>query len=157
MRRTYKTLLTPAECQTRLRACIDFVSLNFGQERYTGWVKFGIFHISYKDGEYSFQKYIFNKVIGKITSKQGQTIVKFKSYKGLTDIISLFVIFTLSFLIFLLVETNLPIIYTLLFSALCCCLSSVISFLSTWLSETGRDNEIELIQFMERNLELVEI
>lgn len=97
---------------------------------------------------------IFNKIIGTVKEKDGYTHVTFRLYKGLTDLISLLFIFVVSFLILSVRFYELNVFSRAGLSLLCCFFAASITFCFTWLSEDGQDGEVQLVEFVKRNLEL---
>jgi hypothetical protein len=158
MKRKYFSTLSKRECESFIEENIDFISFNIGQEHFSGWTKLGFFNISYVSGKYRLYNPIYNKVIGRITNKDGNTIVSIHSYKGLTDIFSLLLLFAFSFAIISLVEMNYGynIFAAIGLSALCCAFASIITYVATYLSKQGKEGEEGLLNFLETNLNLAQ-
>lgn len=156
MKRKYISTLSEKECKSFIKENIDFISFNFTQEHFIGWTKFGFFSITYKSGKIRMYNPIFNKALGRITSKNGKTMVSFRTYKGLTDIFSLFFIFVSSFIILSAAGINYEfnVIQVIGLSALCCALVSIITFAASYLSEEGQEGENQLSNFLQRSLNL---
>lgn len=153
--RSYVTDLSKKECKSIFDQCVDFMSLSFGQEKLTGWMKYGFFSISYKSGKIRMYNPIFVKVIGKISERNGKAIVEFSTYRGLTDIFSMLFIFLGSLGILIIVsDGELGLMHLLLLSILCCSLASSITFLFSFFSSEGKEGEERIIEFLERNLRL---
>ncbi|CAM4447185.1 SMODS and SLOG-associating 2TM effector domain-containing protein [Paenibacillus tarimensis] len=134
---------------------MDFTLIDNWSERYSGWVKRGLFSISYKSGKICMNNPIFNKAIGRISTRKGVTVVSFRTYRGLTDILSLAILFAGSFAIILATSSQVLDIGTIaLLSLFCCSLAAVITYTFTSLSSEGREGEEYLIGFLERVLEL---
>ncbi|MCF2945429.1 hypothetical protein [Paenibacillus tarimensis] len=82
-------------------------------------------------------------------------MVSFRTYRGLTDILSLAILFAGSFAIILATSSQVLDIGTIaLLSLFCCSLAAVITYTFTSLSSEGREGEEYLIGFLERVLEL---
>lgn len=156
MKRKYISTLSEKECKSFIKENVDFISFNFTQEHFTGWTKFGFFSIAYKSGKIKMYNPIFNKAIGRITSKNGGTMVSFRTYKGLTDIFSLLFLFVSSFIILLAAGINYEFNVTQVIglSVLCCAFASSITFVASCLSEEGQEGESELCDFIQRSLSL---
>jgi len=158
LKRTYATRLSPADCQAVIRDCVDLISFNIGVEAFTGWAKLSRFSISYKSGKMRRFNPIFNKAIGRLERKGGKTIVTFTTYKGLTDLFSLLFLFIGSFLIIAIASRGELGVWAMSgLSPFCCFLAATITFALTWISDEGREGERQLIEFLERNLELENI
>jgi hypothetical protein len=158
VKKEYFSTLSRKECESFIKENIDYFSFNIGQEHFSGWTKFGFFCISYISGKYRLYNPIYNKVIGRIADKNGNTTVSIHLYKGLTDIFSLLLLFVCSFTIVSLVEMNYKynIFAAIGLSALCCAFASIITYVSTYMSKQGKEGENELLNFLERNLSLMQ-
>lgn len=153
IRRTYTTTLSIKECHRIIRENLELIFFNYGSDRFEGWVRLGFIRIIFTNSLFRLQKPIFNRVTGRIRSKGGITRVFVHTYQGLTDIISLLKIFLFSSMVILIIF-NSPILNLLIVSIIISLFLSFLSFLMTVLSENGKSNEFELIDFLERSLDL---
>lgn len=89
------------ECRTLLRQNLDS-RFDFGMERHIGWVIAYFFSMSYhsKNEIRLLDGLIFHKAMGFLSGKKENTSVYFVVFKGLTDPISIFFLFSVSFLAF---------------------------------------------------------
>ena len=155
MKRRYTTMLSVDESRARIKENIDLFPFNFGYETFFGWVKYRIFSINYSDGKIRRNNPIFNKVIGRILTKKGKTIIEFRTFNGLTDTFSLIYIGLGSFLILLFATQGILDLWSMLvFSMLCCIFTALVTFIFTILSTEGKEGEQRLIEFLENILEL---
>ena len=88
------------ECRALLRQNLDS-RFDFGMERHVGWVIGYFFSMSYHSGDEVGLYYllVFHKAMGFLSGKKGSTNVHFVVFKGLTDPVSLLLLFVVSFLI----------------------------------------------------------
>lgn len=106
--------MSPKEYCSRLRSRLDSPFL-LGQERFTGWCLGNVFSVNYYSGkEFGRRNYpISNKAIGMVTRKNDQTCVSYFIFPGMTDPISLAILFLLTFLIFFVTGTPYPVLFAL--------------------------------------------
>ncbi|WP_181438863.1 hypothetical protein [Paenibacillus sambharensis] len=136
---------------------MDLTLFDDWSEHHSGWIKRGWFSISYKSGKIRMYNPVFNKVIGRIKTRKGVTMVSFRTYRGLTDILSLVILFAGSFALILATSSQVLDIGTIaLLSLFCCSLAAVITYTFTSLSSEGREGEEYLINLLERVLELTD-
>ncbi|MGZ9585779.1 hypothetical protein [Paenibacillus marinisediminis] len=157
MKRTYTSGYTKQECISFIKENVDFVSLQYGIEHVKGWTRFSLFSLSYRNGEIRRNNPIFNKAVGRIKTKQGKTIVSFRTYKGLTDIFSVLGLFASSVVIVTLASlssSGIPLHFILLMALICTLLGASITWIWSSLSTEGIEGEQELIAYMERALKL---
>ena len=153
-KRRYITKLPRKECLSFIKENIDFIRFDFYNESFRGWTKFGIFSISYNDGEHNRRRIVRNKAVGRISVKDGKTHVRFRLYKGWTDP------FALIYTMFLFSCINLimgpPFISEMFFLSvsLLPAIMVLYSWLYTILSEDGHSNEAILLAYVERVFEL---
>lgn len=153
--RKYITSLSPKECTSIIKDSIDFISIGFGFEKFTGWILLNIFSISFSSGPIRLYNPIYNKIIGKISKKDGVTYVSIIKFKGLTDFFSIGFIFILSFIIILIASQGLLNVWILIcMSLLCCLLAAIITFTFTRITIEGQNGDKRLTEFIERNLDL---
>ena len=89
--------------------------LMLGQERFAGWCLGPVFSVNYYSGkEFGRRNYpISNKAIGLVTEKNGQSCVSYFVFPGMTDPISLAILFLLTLFIFLIIEAPYPALFAL--------------------------------------------
>lgn len=153
-KRRYISKLSQKECISFIKDNIDFIHFNFYDESFRGWTKFGIFSISYNDGEQKRRRIVRNKAVGRISVKDGQTRIRFRLYKGWTDIFS--IIYTMLLASFLNVVMGPPFI-SYMFLASVTVIPAILvlySWLYTILSKDGHFNEVTLLSYLERVFEL---
>lgn len=125
----------------------------FGEERYTGWCKFGFFSVRYHSGKELWQFYyqIFNKCLGYIRNKNGQTTIRYLHFHGLTDPVSLLTQYIGSFLILYIVKTRfqLDLGDVLVYSLLPTAIAALFTCIFTAFSGQGYQNQRELDSFLD--------
>lgn len=153
-KRKYTTKLSRKECISFIKDNIDFIRFDFYNESFRGWTKFGIFSISYNDGEHNRRRIVRNKAVGRISVKDGKTRVRFRLYKGWTDLFSL--IYTMLLFSFMNLFMAPPFISEMFFLSvtLLPAIMVLYSWLYTILSEDGHSNEATLLAYVERVFEL---
>lgn len=153
-KRRYTTKLSRKECISFIKDNIDFIHFDFYNESFRGWTKFGIFSISYNDGEQKRGRIVRNKAVGRISVKDGETRIRFRLYKGWTDFFSM--IYTMLLASCVNVMMGPPFIsYMFLVSVTVIPLILILySWLYTISSEDGRSNEVYLLAYLERVFEL---
>lgn len=139
-------------CKAFLRENVDLFSFAFGESAITGWTKFGWFSLSYRDGEYR-RFPLFNRAFGRISRRKGRTIVSYRTYKGLTDPVGLFVLFVaaLGLMLAIAFQDNVPMDEAAESAFGLAAAMAGITWLSTVVREEGREGERELVGFIERN------
>lgn len=142
------------ECRTLLRQNLDS-RFDFGMERHVGWVIAYFFSMSYhsKNEIRLLDGLIFHKAMGFLSGKKENTSVYFVVFKGLTDPISIFFLFSVNFLVFWLAwERKGASFLTCIFLALLCTVSAggATYFVSAFSSKGRRERE-HLIETL-RNL-----
>ncbi|MCR2805119.1 hypothetical protein [Paenibacillus soyae] len=152
--RSYVSELTPAACKAFIRDNLDAFTLLYGEEHATGWTKLGWFRVSYNTGKLSRGYWVFNKALGRISRRKGETRVTFVTFRGLTDPISIVVNFSLSSLIFLLAEGSEGATWRdiLLFGGIWSMGMAVVTWLYSMIHPDGKYAEGKLIGFLERNI-----
>lgn len=152
--RRYKTNLTPKECRARIRENVDLISVGF-YEKFLGWTLLNLFLISYRSGRIRFKDPIFNKIMGTIRRKNGVTYVRFIKFRGLTDPLSLLLVFLGSYFItWIETEGQLQAMQVAGLSLLCCLFVGLLTFVFTSLLIEGQEGEERLVEFIEGLLEL---
>ncbi|WP_454190140.1 hypothetical protein [Paenibacillus sp. Marseille-Q7038] len=153
-KRRYTTKLSQKECISFIKDNIDFIRFDFYNESFRGWTKFGIFSISYNDGEHNRRRIVRNKAVGRISVKEGITHVRFRLYKGWTDIFSL--MYTMLLFSCMNLFMGPPFISEMFFFSvtLIPAIMVLYSWLYTILSEDGHSNEAILLAYVERIFEL---
>lgn len=130
------------DCAETLRQSLDS-RLMLGQERYVGWAVGPFFSIAYYSGrEFGKRNYpIFNKALGIFLGKKNETEICYLRFKGLTDPVSLLLLYVATYIIVSISQDKLS--FTLLqrhgMAAACVAISAVITFLFTLLSEAGEE------------------
>lgn len=150
-----RKLISPRKaenCEAFLRDNVDKFSFSFGNPVMTGWTKFGWFGLSYRDGEYR-RFPLFNRAFGRISRRKGQTVVSYRTYKGLTDPVALFVLFAaaLALMFAIAFQDNVPLDEAAETAFGLTAAMAGLTWISTAAREEGREGEQELIGFIERN------
>lgn len=129
------------ECRALLRQNLDS-RFDFGMERHVGWVIGYFFSMSYHSGDEVGLYYllVFHKAMGFLSGKKGSTNVHFVVFKGLTDPVSLLLLFGVSFLIiwFAWEGKGAPISACLYLSLLCTILVASVTYCVSAFSPKGR-------------------
>ncbi|MFD0673771.1 hypothetical protein [Cohnella sp. GCM10027633] len=154
MKRRLTSPRTAENCKSFIRQNVDRFSLNFGVPAMTGWTKLGWFCLSYRDGK-TRRHPIFNRAFGRISRRGGRTVVTYRTYKGLTDPIGFFFLLAMAACFMIAVAGRESLVIPLAETAEAIIGLAVMMAGVTWLStivrEDGRENERELIGFIERN------
>ena len=153
-KRRYTTKLSQKECISFIKDNIDFIHFDLYDEFFRGWTKFSIFSISYNDGEHKRGRAVYNKAVGIISMKNGETRVRFRLYKGWTDLFSIIYTMLLPFCVMLIMGP--PFIPNMLFLGVIVfpAILDSYSWLYTILSKAGHANEATLLAYLERVFEL---
>lgn len=153
-KRRYTTKLSQKECITFIKDNVDFIHFDFYDEYFRGWTKLGIFSISYNDGQHKRGRAVYNKAVGRISIKNGKTQVRFRLYKGWTDLFSIIYTMLLSSCVMLIMGP--PFISNMFFLSVIVFPVILVSYswLYTILSNDGRSNEATLLAYLERVFEL---
>lgn len=152
-----RKLISPRKaenCEAFLKENVDLFSFAFGESAITGWTKFGWFSLSYRDGEYR-RLPLFNRAFGRISRRKGRTVVSYRTYKGLTDPVGLFVLLAAAFGLILVAAAQgsvpAPIDEAAGSAFGLAAAMAGLTWISTVVREEGREGEQELIGFIERN------
>ena len=138
-----RSALTRQQCSKVIRENVDFISFSFGNERYTGWSKFGFFCIAYHDGKSLRRNYpISTRICGHISEKNGSTSVSYSCFYGLTDLISVIRLFLLTLVILLFDRDKygMPFEICILSSIVCTFLVAAFTYIVTKFSRAGNEN-----------------
>lgn len=137
--------VTPKEYCNRIKSRLDSPFL-LGQARFTGWCLGPFFSVNYYSGrEFGRRFYpISNKAMGIARSSQGKTCVSYFIFPGLSDPISISLMFLFSLIIFGMIGTPIPAVFSfgwtvlvVLHTALC-----------TVLTESGETGKRKLQSFL---------
>lgn len=154
MIRRYTSKLSTKECKDFIRENLDAFSIPFGDEYMTGWTKLGFFSVSYKMGKWQRNYWVFNKSIGRISSRRGTTRVTFVTFRGLTDPLSL-LLQLFGIYIMLSVAQGMEIMNAAdkwLIAGCFTAVLAIISWIYTTIHPDGAYAEKEMIDYLERNI-----
>lgn len=106
--------LSPKEYIAWIKYRLDS-PLMLGQERFTGWCLGSVFSVNYYSGkEFGRRNYpISNKAMGLVVEKNGKSYVSYFIFPGLTDPVSLVILFLMTLFIFLIIEAPYPALFAL--------------------------------------------
>ena len=137
--------VSPMEYCNKLESRLDSPFL-LGQERFTGWCLGPFFSVNYYSGkEFGRRHYsISNKAMGIVKSSHGKTFVSYFIFPGLSDPISIALMFIASLIIFGLVGTPIPAVFALGWTALVV----LHTVLCTVLTEAGEVGKRKLQSFL---------
>lgn len=124
--------------------------LMLGQERYIGWCKGKVFSVNYYSGaEFGRRNYpIYNKAMGIICDKDGRTEVSYHVFRGLTDPVSVMVLFLFTSLILKIVEVSFFVLFGLGWTVAV----ALLTWICTVCSATGQEGKERLEEFLSRQI-----
>lgn len=129
------------ECQVLLGRNLDS-RLDFGMERHVGWVFSYFFSMAYHSNNEVGRLFypIFHKAMGILVSHKESTRVYYVVFRGLTDPVSLLLVFGGSLLIVSVALEGIELSFPLLFwmALFCAVLAAGITFLFSILTPSGR-------------------
>ena len=136
---------SPKEYCSQIKSRLDSPFL-LGQARFTGWCIGPFFSVNYYSGkEFGKRHYsISNKAMGIAKNSHGQTCVSYFIFPGLSDPISIALMFIASLIIFGLVGTPIPAVFALGWTALVV----LHTVLCTVLTEAGEVGKRKLQSFL---------
>jgi len=139
---------SPQKYITHIRNRLDS-PLMFGQERFTGWCLGNFFAVKYFSGkEFGRRNYpISNKAVGFARKQTNGAVILYCNFKGLTDPVSLTVLFLLTLLIFILIGTPMPMLFSLGWTVAVALLTA----LCTICTSEGRNGAAQLDAFLIKN------
>ena len=128
-------------CRQALRNALDSRKV-FKAERYTGWVKGRFFSMAYTHDKEAAERgrWSYNKAVGFLTEKDGCTHVHVTIFRGLSDPVSLLILFVVFLILFLLIQErwHATFLDSLTFSLLAAACIACISYMATAFGEVGR-------------------
>lgn len=135
----------PKEYKNDLKGQLDSPFL-FGQRRWTGYCFGPFFSVHYYSGkELGRRNYpIMNKARGIIRRIDGKTVVSYFIFRGLTDPVSLIILFLLTALIFKGINAPEPILFAIIWTLLIACSTAFY----TIFSEAGQTETADLERFL---------
>ena len=135
---------SPKEYCSQIKSRLDSPFL-LGQARFTGWCLGPIFAVNYYSGkEFGRRHYsISNKAMGIVKSSHGKTCVSYFIFPGLSDPISIALMFIASLIIFGIVGAPMPVAFALGWTVLVVLHTT----LCTVLSESGETGKRKLQSF----------
>ena len=124
--------------------------LLLGQERYVGWCIGKIFSVSYNSGaEFMRRNYpIMNRAMGIVRDKGNKTEVSYYVFRGITDPISVAVLFLLTSLLMRIVGAPSPYLFGLGWTVAV----ALPTWFATVISETGQEGKEKLDDFLSRRI-----
>ena len=129
------------QCRQALRDALDSRKV-FKEERYTGWVKGKLFSMSYGGDKETAEKgrWAYNKAMGFLSERDGKTRVHAVIFRGLSDPVSLLVLYAIFLIVFLLIQErwHATLADSLVFSLLAAASISCITYMATAFGEVGR-------------------
>ena len=146
-------------CQQELKDALDSRKI-FKAERYTGWVKGRFFSMAYTHDKEAAERgrWSYNKAMGFLTEKEGNTHVHVTIFRGLSDPVSLLILFVVFLILFLLIQERWQATFldTLTFSLLATACIACISYMATAFGEVGRKETETLRRHIRQALHLDE-
>lgn len=135
---------SPKEYCSQIKSRLDSPFL-LGQARFTGWCIGSFFSVNYYSGkEFGRRHYsISNKAMGIVKSSHGKTCVSYFIFPGLSDPISIALMFIASLIIFGIVGAPMPVAFALGWTVLVVLHTT----LCTVLSESGETGKRKLQSF----------
>lgn len=136
---------SPNEYLNWLRDRLDSPFL-LGQERFTGWCIGPFFSVNYYSGKEFGRRFyaVSNKAMGIVRSSNGKTCVSYFIFPGLSDPMSIALMFIMSLIIFGLVGAPMPAVFALGWTVLVI----LHTVLCTVLTESGETGKRKLQSFL---------
>lgn len=136
---------SPKKYKNDLKNQLDSPFL-FGQRRFTGWCLGPVFSVHYYSGkEFGRRNYpILNKSVGIVRRIDGKTLVSYFIFRGLTDPVSLILLFLSTALIFTTIHAPEPILFAIIWTILIAGSTA----LYTIFSEAGQTETADLERFL---------
>ncbi len=143
-------------CQQALKDALDSRKI-FKAERYTGWVKGRFFSMAYTCDKEAAERgrWSYNKAMGFLTEKNGCTHVHMTIFRGLSDPVSLLILFVVFLVLFLLIQErwHATFLDSLTFSLLAAACIACISYMATAFGEVGRQETETLRRHIQQALD----
>lgn len=135
------------DCRALLRQNLDS-RFALGMERHVGWVIACFFSMVYHSGRETGLWYnlISHKAMGILLADKGKTNVYYVVFKGLTDPVSLFLVFAGSFLVFWVLwpGDGAPLMVCIYLALVCAVLSAMVTYFLSAFTRVGRQANRQL-------------
>lgn len=159
LKHNYISALSAKECNMFIKENLDLIYFNYGLglDCFSGYVIFGFFYITFFDRRI-YQRYpVLHKAIGRIKKKNGKTMITLYTYRGITDIFPLSLIFIALFVLLGAFTYNLALVKISTLAFFGCLAAAVVFFFYVNVSKKDMDGKEELLDLLERCLELKQI